>query len=232
VKDDFPEKLSRAIRYSMDTVTNLLEQLNHPDHNATRWGHPDRSDFRGVVADALQDNGRDQEADLLRSGKHVVVHEGKVKPGRFTWEHLGDAMHAADHTLFNPTAMPPSQYRRTMQVSPGIDWTPADGVDYTHRQVEERLNQPHLDDTNRADVHHEDGIPHVGMVDDTCARDDVPITGAAQNYKDHILTPQLRWIEHHLGPMSEEERQGYLNHPLVQNVLKAPFEEPVPEEGK
>jgi hypothetical protein len=95
MNDDFADKLGRAIRYSMDTVTNLLSQLGHPDHLHTRLGkdHPEADEgkadhhLRLVAADALQDNGRDEEAGLLRDGtQHVMVQGGKVVPARLTHE--------------------------------------------------------------------------------------------------------------------------------------------------
>jgi hypothetical protein len=88
---DFIADLNRVLKYSADTVENLLTQLSHPDHNATRWGQGDHI-FRGVLADALQENDRHTEADLLRQpDQHVVVQDGKVRAGRFTDRPVRDA---------------------------------------------------------------------------------------------------------------------------------------------
>jgi hypothetical protein len=81
-----------AIHYaaSHSDVENLLDQLSSPEHDVTRWGGPsaDRT-FRGILADALSENGREPEAELLRNPtQHVVVHEGQVRPGRWTLRHL------------------------------------------------------------------------------------------------------------------------------------------------
>lgn len=109
MKDDLITNLNKVL-YSADhsTVENLLTQLASPEHLLTRTGHPSRSDFRGVLADALQDTGRDEEAGHLRSGRHVVVHEGKVVPGRFSSQGVIDRLHqlAGEHnnTYHDPTA--------------------------------------------------------------------------------------------------------------------------------
>jgi hypothetical protein len=98
---DFSEQLSKALQYTADksTVDNLLHQLSQPEHDQTRWGQGDHT-FRGVVADSLQDNGRDSEAQLLRGGGHVVVRDGQVLAGQFTPRHLNAAyQRVRDHSL-------------------------------------------------------------------------------------------------------------------------------------
>jgi hypothetical protein len=233
VSDDLTDKLNRVLKYSADhsTVENMLHQLGQPEHLLTRIGHPSRTDFRGVLSDALRDHGRDQEADLLHQGGHVVVHDGKVKPGRFTWEHLQHAMSRADHELFNPNVMERGPYRTTLETGPSIDWIPADDADPD--AVEEEMYQPHIDDSNRPVVHHnKDGIPHVGITDDTCNTEDVPITKAADRYRNTVLNEQLGWIgdmDH--NPATPEHLESLRTHPLVEAVSKAPIEEPVPDKG-
>jgi len=66
------------------TVQSLLAQLASAEHTAHRWGHDDAlQGFRGIVADALDDVGRDREARLLRTqGRHVLVTPEGVRPGR------------------------------------------------------------------------------------------------------------------------------------------------------
>lgn len=95
---EFNEALNSVLRYSMDTVENLVSQLATPEHNQNRWGGPEADHtFRGVVADALRDNDRHTEADLLNDPKqHVVVDGGRVRAGRFTTDHIqNEAEHAA-----------------------------------------------------------------------------------------------------------------------------------------
>jgi hypothetical protein len=110
MNDDFIGDLNKALRYSADTVENLLGQLASDAHQKTRWGLPEGDKtFRGVLADALQDNGRDKEADVLREpDRHVMVHNGKVVPARFTTEQIDWAFDAVynyvdpDEGLFEP----------------------------------------------------------------------------------------------------------------------------------
>jgi hypothetical protein len=235
MKDEFVNRLNKVLKYGADhsTVENLLSQLSAPEHLLTRTGHPSRSDFRGVLSDALRDHGRDKEADLLQSGRHVVVHEGQVKPGRFTWQHLQEAMRQVDTSLFHPTVMPPGPYRTTAEWGPSLKWTPNENVSY--RAAEERLYQPHLDDANREVVHHEDGVPHVGCTDDTCDTDDVPITETAKTWLDNSLKWQIRAASdgHREATgvaLTEDQMKALYNHPLVKQVLNTPIEEPVPEQ--
>ncbi len=89
--------LNRVLRYSMDTVTNLLEQLASDAHKETRWGHGDHT-FRKIAADALDEAGRSKEADRLRdSESHIVLlpsrHTGKlhVQPARFNYQPVASA---------------------------------------------------------------------------------------------------------------------------------------------
>jgi hypothetical protein len=62
------------------TVNSYIEQLASPAHAPTRAGGENADHtFRGTMADALQDNGRDEEAGLLRSRRPVFVHEGQIR---------------------------------------------------------------------------------------------------------------------------------------------------------
>lgn len=95
--DNFNSDLNSVLRYSMNTVENLLHQLQQPEHNQTRWGHPDRSDFRGIVADSLSDADREKEAELLRNPQqHVMVVDGRIRPAQFVGSHIGRAAYALD----------------------------------------------------------------------------------------------------------------------------------------
>ena len=82
---DFIQNLNDVLKYSSDTVENLLTQLASPEHNHTRWGG-EKADhtFRGVLADALDERGRDKEAELLRNpDQHVLLRKGIVRPATF-----------------------------------------------------------------------------------------------------------------------------------------------------
>lgn len=75
---------ARVVRYAADhsQVAHMLNTLAGPDHAATRAGDPsnDAQTFRGVLADALQDHGREEEADHLRGKGRVFVQDGQVRP--------------------------------------------------------------------------------------------------------------------------------------------------------
>lgn len=72
--------------YSHETVANMLRQLLESQHDATRWGFQEGDrNFRMALADALRDAGREAEADLVESGRHVMVDQsGQVRPARFS----------------------------------------------------------------------------------------------------------------------------------------------------
>jgi hypothetical protein len=83
---DFNDALNRAIRYGTDSADIMLKELAKPEYNQHRWGdeYP-LNGLRGVLADALQEQDRHTEAELLRTpNQHVVVDGGKVRAGRFT----------------------------------------------------------------------------------------------------------------------------------------------------
>lgn len=72
-------------RYAMNTVAGMLKTLSHPTRVTTRANlEGGDSLLRDATADALDDSGRADEASLLRSGRHVMVHQGRVHPARFT----------------------------------------------------------------------------------------------------------------------------------------------------
>lgn len=90
---EYAGEYERALHYEADdaTVHHFLTELAKPEHNETRWGTGGDQTMRSVAADAFSDVGREREGELLRGGGHVVVHEGKVKPGRFTHKHVWNA---------------------------------------------------------------------------------------------------------------------------------------------
>lgn len=105
---------STVTRYGADhaTVDTLLHQLQQPEHDEHRWGLDDPvNGHRGITADALDDVGRGDEAELLRRpNTHVMVHEGRVVPARFTDAHVRGREEAVDRHLrmmtrggYNPT---------------------------------------------------------------------------------------------------------------------------------
>lgn len=105
-KDKFAKDLNDVLRFGSTPdrvhVEDALGRLGSPEHLLTRAGHPKGdSFFRGQVADLLEDAGRTDEAHLIRQGGHVVVHDGKVKPGRFTIRPLYDAVYNATHRIQN-----------------------------------------------------------------------------------------------------------------------------------
>jgi hypothetical protein len=91
---DFPSEYEKALdrrRYSAGTVQphEMLSLLGERD----RWPSERPSNNRAIVADYLDDSERYDEAKLLRDPRqHVVVHEGKVKRGKWPVEKLNDAM--------------------------------------------------------------------------------------------------------------------------------------------
>lgn len=92
---DYPKHYHKALQFSADhsAVPYLLspESLTDADrHGGAGADHTKR----GVIADYLQDLGRDGEAQLLRSGRHILIHQGTVQPGRFTVRHLAKAVAA------------------------------------------------------------------------------------------------------------------------------------------
>lgn len=73
-----------VVKYSTgenhDTLTNGITALSSPEHEATRRGGEGADHtFRGMLADVLQTHEREDEANLLRSGRPVFVHEGQVR---------------------------------------------------------------------------------------------------------------------------------------------------------
>jgi hypothetical protein len=67
---NFNDALAKALRYSIDTIHTLLNELQTPEYNDHRWGtdkiYPTQG-LRGVLADAMDEQGRSVEADLLRT---------------------------------------------------------------------------------------------------------------------------------------------------------------------
>lgn len=74
------DSLNAVLKYAHETTQNLLEQLE--SDAAHREPH---SHLRLVAADSLQEDGREPEANLLRSGHPIYFHQGKVHhaKGRF-----------------------------------------------------------------------------------------------------------------------------------------------------
>jgi hypothetical protein len=84
-----------------------------------------------------------------------------------------------------------------------------------------------LDEKDKEHVYHEDGVPHVGVTDETCNTEEVPITEAAHYFQHELVPSNLDWVQ---GAGLPVDRDAALNHPLVKAVANAPIEEPVPQE--
>jgi hypothetical protein len=119
IVNDFNADLSRVLRYSSDTVTNLLQQLQQPEQQQHRWGTDGgQQGLRHVLADALDESGRGTEAELLRTPQqHIVVRDGKVRAGKFTGSHIGKAAYDLDDLI-----------DRYEQGTPDIGWAPTLGM--------------------------------------------------------------------------------------------------------
>lgn len=77
------------------TLAELLRQLHTSEQNSHRWGQDDPlGGLRGILADAYDEYGDSESANHLRTpGRHVIGHEGRVVPGRFTSAPAVDAYH-------------------------------------------------------------------------------------------------------------------------------------------
>lgn len=72
--------LNDFFRYSADHIDQMLHDLAQPEYRDHRMGrdHP-LSGLRGVLADAMDERGRHEEAGLLRTPDlHVVPRNGRV----------------------------------------------------------------------------------------------------------------------------------------------------------
>lgn len=116
-----PQQYRRRVRpkrYSgQATINALMSQLMElsPEANAHRrgWDENPVNGLRGILADALQDEGREDEANLAREkGRHVIAKGGRLIPGElifrtddgYTFVHMfasehGD--HAGQHVWTN-----------------------------------------------------------------------------------------------------------------------------------
>lgn len=106
---DLVASLNRILRYSMDTVENLLQQLHttpearFPQHPEANPASDEHTMLRHVVADSLDDAGRSSESALLRdNGQHVVVADGRVRAGRVERNRIREAYNKA-HFLHDRT---------------------------------------------------------------------------------------------------------------------------------
>lgn len=86
---------AKALRYAADEDTvalglkSLTPEDRHPADHLT--------ENRARLSDAMREAGRDGEADLLADpATHVVVHEGKVVPGRFDFRHISNHLSALE----------------------------------------------------------------------------------------------------------------------------------------
>lgn len=62
-------------------LAGMLKEFGSPEHEQNRRGGEEADHLvRGQLADALQENGREEEAALLRSGRPVFLHNSEVRP--------------------------------------------------------------------------------------------------------------------------------------------------------
>ena len=107
-----PAGYDRVDYVDQQTVNYLLAQLASDEHNHTRWATPNQRDEtqRLVTADALDEMGRDQEAQWLRDlDQHVMVQDGKVWPAHFHYNDVRNAfrdLHNTAATLTNGLVSP------------------------------------------------------------------------------------------------------------------------------
>ena len=152
----FAAGVARLARRPGSTVDILLGQLAAREHELTRWAFlgGDHT-FRGVLADALDEEDRPEEAELLRQhNRHVLVHTpvtpGKrviVLPARFSPERLGNAFRAAQRQVDRMTdgyANYLPQRLRPVRGRPGVV-----AVDNPHEEDPEPPTFHHVTDARR-----------------------------------------------------------------------------------
>jgi hypothetical protein len=115
---NFNDALAKALRYSTDTIHTLLTELQKPEYDHHRWGSDDiepTQGLRGVLADAMDEQGRDTEANLLRTkGQHVLVDENsKVRPAKFNPQRVLDHTYEVADQLYNATG---GEYNPIIQI--------------------------------------------------------------------------------------------------------------------
>lgn len=104
---EFNDDLNAALKYGTDDLKNLFGQLTN--ETATMGPNADLT-FRGVLADRLQDAGRDVEAALLRDGQPVHLMNSEV-------EEEGKRLHAAYPHYAHPGSYPIVYHHRNDSVS-------------------------------------------------------------------------------------------------------------------
>ena len=207
--NDFNDDLNRVLRYSMDTVENMLGQLASPEFLHTRAGTAKGDHtFRGALADALQERDREAEADLLRSGHHVVVHEGRVVPGRFTLRHLID-------------------FRNRMGELTGVDheFLPEVGWE-TDDPGDDGVDEQHVFDLGRHLT--DDDIPVVSGSTFTCHDYECPIHEAPKEMAE-LATDTLFDRRNHVEGLPHHSHWPALEKQIKSEAAKVPVEEPVPQ---
>lgn len=246
---NFHSDLNKALRYSMDAVDNLLSQLSSPAHIHTRAG-TSRGDktLRLVLADALQEQGREREAGHLRGDGHVMVHGGEVKPARFTLRHL-HALHdrvaqellaAGDWNTAHPImnyGTPHQHEPHPRDFLPGAEFQDAVPLTQEPWEVEGGYNPIHdyLHD-EVAEAHperiHKDpdtGLPLIRGSCFTCHDFECPIHEAPMEWAELLndtVFEQRNRVTRHL-PQAERERIARM---VTEEAGRVPVEEPVPQE--
>lgn len=206
---EFPKHYSQALRYSADhsSVPHLLSPESLTD--ADRWGgkHADHTK-RGVIADYLQDLGRDSEAGLLRSGRHVLIENNEVKPGRWTLEPINEHRRRVRQALLDSgweaahPGPPNASYSDPNSALPSASFT-------ARRRYDEFLDH----DVKAAEPHRhhydeETGLPMVDGSTFTCHDFECPVSKAATEWTqlmtDTLFHPGNQTVQY--LPLAEQQR--------------------------
>ena len=235
---NYADDYGKALKYSgadHSTVEHFLNLLSLPEHNHTRWGRGDQN-LRMAAADAFRDRGRDEEADLLQGNHHVVIHEGKVKRGRFTLRPLHEFADDVQQEIYNAgdwEAAHPLMHFGTAHERQNhpLDFLPSAEFQEKRKDAygaHDILIEPHLDDPNVALHDPKTGLPLIRGSCFTCHDFEAPIHKAPQKWgqllNDTVFHPDNN-VTTHL-PQQERER---IERMVTEGVKRVPIEEPVPE---
>jgi hypothetical protein len=220
----FATHYAAALKYAMESPwESFRKQLESEPE--LRWGtHEKAAEVRPIAADAYaEETGDEHGAGLLRDPKqHVVIHEGKVKKGRFTLDHISSALndigdHFEEHNQHNPTGH--------------VDADPTGQHYLSHELVD-----PHEYDPDFMEGPGELPEHHVRVVDiggdHPVHLGDHPWKDVGKALADSVDDEAERATDWHgTTDDSGEEFSDFADEyeRLLKNLREAPFEEPVPE---
>jgi len=193
-----------------DTINNMMGQLNHPDNNPHRWGENEPlHGVRGPLADALEESGRGQEAALLRQPKqHVILHEGRIVPGRFTAEHIENALDHIDQNIDQPGVFPELHIMNNRMRG---NFRPEDMVE--PEAYRKKIPRNHLRvvtaDTSGTEPHYHADV-HLS------------------NLGNHLANEVVNSVDMHGDPEDWGDHDWQNYEQMIQRLRNAPYEEPVP----